>query len=144
MLVKSLMPWPQLTRNGIPEFRVIRRPLTLSGRVFEVGETVPFKCVTNRHRLRQFYQQRLVEPVNLPPGTKQAALKAFAEKQARAQQPAPAPVAVSSAAAPVPVSVIPSVEVPVAQESASTTVRPARRSFTPVGRQPIPASVRKR
>jgi hypothetical protein len=55
--------WPYLTRFGIPEFRVIRRPIVTQGITIAVGSTVTPDTFLRRERLRQMYEQRLIEPV---------------------------------------------------------------------------------
>ncbi len=75
--IRDLIPWSQLTRNGVPDqFRIIRRPLTVGEVTFPVGTTVDsvglFLPAVARLRLRQFYQQRLIEPVSAPKGSRQA------------------------------------------------------------------------
>ncbi len=73
--VPTLIPWRQLTRTGLfshpSEFRAIRRPLELTslGKRFEPGEVLTDDAILNpRIRLRQLYEQRKIEPVEVPPG----------------------------------------------------------------------------
>ena len=146
-MIHSLISWPQLTRTGTPQFRVCRRALTMSGREFAIGTSLPVDAVHNRSRLRQLYEQRRIEPVIAPPNSKQAhrppttlsapAVSALARVEGAVPTSGstpPTPVSKSVPAAPVPVSDLPfeSTPVPVRQEPATSTgkssggYRPAR------------------
>lgn len=59
-----LLPWSKLTRNGVPRFRVSRRPMTTLATTFEVGAELPVGAVANQSRLRQLYEQRAIEPIS--------------------------------------------------------------------------------
>lgn len=74
MITRSLIPWTQLIRQGVPDqFRVMRHALTLNGREVLPGEIVVPSDFLNRSRLRQMYEQRKIEPVVAPVGSVQAA-----------------------------------------------------------------------
>ena len=70
-MLHSLIPWSQLTRTGIPVFRAVRRDIVTGGRIVVVGEEVPADLFSSRHRMRQLYEQRLIEPTTVPPGSRQ-------------------------------------------------------------------------
>lgn len=73
-MIRDLIPWTQLTRTGIPPMKVIRRDLVLGEVVVPVGETLDAELLPpdiRRTRLRQFYEQRLLEPVNAPADSRQ-------------------------------------------------------------------------
>ena len=78
-MIHSLIPFTQLTRTQMPQFRVCRLPLLLDGAEIEVGEIVAVDSFPNRVRLRQMYEQRRIEPTIAPKNSRQAAQ----EKQAR-------------------------------------------------------------
>jgi hypothetical protein len=79
------LPWEILTRGGteLPAFRVVRRPIssiaTGSEVRVEVGDELPadfFLPGIRRARLRQFYEQQLIEPMDgalMNPGELEAA-----------------------------------------------------------------------
>jgi hypothetical protein len=62
-----LLPWEQLTRFAVPVFRVVRRDLLYDGEVLPVGTVLTPEVATGLLsrpvRLRRFYEQRLIEPV---------------------------------------------------------------------------------
>lgn len=73
MITRSLIPWTQLIRQGVPDqFRVTRHTLTLNGREVLPGAIVVPSDFLNRSRLRQMYEQRKIEPVVAPVGSVQA------------------------------------------------------------------------
>lgn len=53
----------QLTRYGMPQFRAIRRPMEYAGESVEVGMPVTAALQATPGRLRQFYDQRRIEPI---------------------------------------------------------------------------------
>jgi hypothetical protein len=63
VIAVNLVPWPVLTRTGIPAFLVARRPLCVEGREYPVGVEIPPALIPSRVRLRQLYEQRRLEPV---------------------------------------------------------------------------------
>ncbi|HEY1898130.1 MAG TPA: hypothetical protein VGG62_17755 [Terracidiphilus sp.] len=66
-MIHSLMPWHTLTRDGIPPLKVARRPFEIGEVTVPVGETLNpelFPLDIRGTRLRQFYEQRLLEPVD--------------------------------------------------------------------------------
>jgi hypothetical protein len=83
-----MVPWSQLTRTGVPQFLVSRRPLLVEGQTFEVGVLIPPNLFCTRTRLRQMYEQRRIEPVEAPKRTVRAVNEA---NQARVKIPTPAP-----------------------------------------------------
>jgi hypothetical protein len=72
-LLRSLVPWLRLTRSGIPEMRVARRALVTSGVEIAVGDILPVNALCHRSRIRQLYEQRLLEPVVASVGGRQSA-----------------------------------------------------------------------
>lgn len=66
-MIHALMPWNRLTRTGIPPLKVARRDLVLGEVIVPVGETLDpelFPMQIRALRLRQFYEQRRLEPVD--------------------------------------------------------------------------------
>ena len=120
-MLHDLLTWNKLTRGGTnvpPEFRVVRRPLEVGGTVFAVGATLPdiaFPAAIRRARMRQFYEQRRIEPAIAPPHTRQA-------------HRVPVAATVTPAPKPTPSSAIPLMETPL------TASAPSNR--TPKGYQP--------
>jgi hypothetical protein len=58
-----------LTREGVPALRVARRPLLVGEVTVPVGQTLDPELIPHpirALRLRQFYEQRRLEPVNGP------------------------------------------------------------------------------
>ena len=109
-MIRELTPWTQLTRNGIPPLRVIRRPLVFTDRTVEIGEVVDpelFPAQIRRERLRQFYEMRRLEPVTPLPDSRQY----YREREAAAlaEQPVTPITPVASRI----VASLPEVEVPV-------------------------------
>jgi hypothetical protein len=83
-MIRDLIPWNTLTRTGIPPLKVSRRDLVLGEVIVPVGETLDPELLPmqiRRERLRQFYEQRRLEPVNPPADSRQF----FREQLARAQ-----------------------------------------------------------
>jgi len=83
-MIRNLTPWTLLTRNGVPPLKVARRALVVGGVTVEVGETLDpelFAPAIRRMRLRQFYEQRLLEPVDPQPNTRQYYRERFARMQ---------------------------------------------------------------
>jgi hypothetical protein len=84
-MIRALIPWNVLTRDGIPALKVARRPFAVG----EVGEAeLPvgalfdpelFPPQIRKTRLRQFYEQRRLEPVDAPKDSRQF----YLERQAR-------------------------------------------------------------
>lgn len=73
VITRSLIPWTQFIRQGVPsQFRVTRHPLLLNGVEVCPGEIVTPDVFLNRSRLRQMYEQRKIEPVVAPKGSVQA------------------------------------------------------------------------
>jgi hypothetical protein len=85
VIAVNLVPWPLLTRSGIPQFLVARRPLLIEGREYPVGDPLPPAIIPNRVRLRQLYEQRRLEPV----GAHQWSVRALNEARARTQSKEP-------------------------------------------------------
>lgn len=61
----NITPFAKLTRHGIPEFEVVRRPLELGGEVgvLPVGARVTMDMFSVPRRARQYYEQRRIAPV---------------------------------------------------------------------------------
>lgn len=67
-ILRSLIPWSGLTKQGIPLFKVARRPMTAGGMTFDIDTVLPAGLLPDR-RLRQLYEQRLLvlaEEVKVP------------------------------------------------------------------------------
>lgn len=79
----NIKPFALLTRRGMPEFEVVRRPLELGGATGElpVGARVTADMLSVPRRLRQYYEQRRIAPV-----------VAAVSTPTSASAPAPAPV----------------------------------------------------
>lgn len=58
-----ILPWDQLVRFGIPSFRVCRRALFYNGEVIPVGTILSPEVLTTQ-RMKQFYEQRMLVPVD--------------------------------------------------------------------------------
>jgi len=126
-VTRDLIPFTQLTRFGVPDFRVTRRALTLGEVTLAVGtqlnpDLIP--AAIRLTRLRQFYEQRLLEPVVAPKGTRQAH---------RASPPASAPPVLAVSSQPIPTvatdaAVIPSVDIPVSTAPSYAPPRQASKS----------------
>lgn len=89
--------WIQIIRSGMPEFRVIRRPIPItnsdgSKKVYEVGETISVSAFPHRTRVRQFYEAKLIEPIDWPMSDRERAVAAQAKERSTAiQKPALSP-----------------------------------------------------
>lgn len=63
-----LLPWTELARFGVPVFRVSLRPIFYNGEVIPVGTVltpeVSQALLSNTTRLRQYYEQRRIVPVD--------------------------------------------------------------------------------
>ena len=84
-MIYELLPWRTLTRLAVPPLRVTRRDLTVGEVTFPVGATIDpevFPLQIRKERLRQFYEQRRLEPVNAPPDSRQF----YREQRARLQE----------------------------------------------------------
>ncbi len=57
------LPFTQLTRFGMPQFRVIRRPIEFANELLEVGKPVSSELQNHGVRLRQYYDQRRIEAI---------------------------------------------------------------------------------
>jgi len=83
-MIHSLIPWSRLTRTGIPPLKVARRDLALGEIIVPVGETLDPELLpmqVRTRRLRQFYEQRRLEPVDPPQTSRQY----YAERMLRMQ-----------------------------------------------------------
>lgn len=84
-MIHELLPWRTLTRSGaIPAMKVIRRDLVLGEVTIPVGQTLDpevFPPNIRRERLRQFYEQRRLEPVDAPANSRQWYREQFARKR---------------------------------------------------------------
>lgn len=73
-MIRQLIPWTDLTRTGIPALKVALRPLVIGEVTIPVGQTLNpevFPLQIRKRRLRQFYEQRRLEPVDPPPSSQQ-------------------------------------------------------------------------
>lgn len=61
-ILHAVTPWTRLTRYGLPQFRVSRRPLFFNGTTLPVGTIIPTSHLPLQ-RLRQFHEQRLIVPI---------------------------------------------------------------------------------
>jgi hypothetical protein len=80
-MIHQLVPWTRLTRTGIPALKVARRPLTVGGVIVQVGQALDpelFPLRIRAQRLRQFYEQRRLEPVDPGPTSQQYYRERFA------------------------------------------------------------------
>lgn len=89
-MIRSLIPWTQLTRHGVPDFTVIRRAMLVHGVEVAIGSAVPAEITGHRSRLRQLYEQRKIEPTIAPVGSKQAHRVAATVPPKKVSKPAPA------------------------------------------------------
>ena len=60
---RYIVPWHQLTRYAMPKFRIARRALFFNNQHLQPGTEIPAEMVANRVRVRQLYEQWLIEPV---------------------------------------------------------------------------------
>jgi len=60
---RYIIPWLQLTRYAMPKFQVSRRRLFYGGEYLEPGTPIPDSMVLHRTRVRQLYEQWLIEPI---------------------------------------------------------------------------------
>jgi len=60
---RYIIPWLQLTRYSMPKFQVSRRRLFYGGEYLEPGTPIPESMVMHRTRVRQLYEQWLIEPI---------------------------------------------------------------------------------
>jgi hypothetical protein len=118
-MIYELVPWRQLTRAGIPPLKVARRPLVVGEVSVGVGETFSpelFPLQIRAERLRQFYEQRRLEPVDPPPNSRQYYREVFDRVHGHSGDPtilAEIPVTPVTPVATRIVADLPSVEVPV-------------------------------
>ena len=113
-MIRELLPWRTLTRMGIPALKVARRPLVIGEVTIPVGTAFNpelFPLQIRAERLRQFYEARLLEPVDAPTDSRQF----YREQLARAQGQE-VPVAPIQPVASRIVADLPAVEVPVAED----------------------------
>lgn len=59
-MIHHLPPFAQVVRHGLPAFEVIRKPLFYANETHPVGVPIPDVLATNRIRVRQLYEQRLI------------------------------------------------------------------------------------
>jgi hypothetical protein len=114
-VTRDLIPWNDLTRLAIPPLKVARRPLVLGEVIVPVGETLDPELLTpdiRRARLRQFYEQRLLEPVNPPQNTRQ-----FAREQYERMQGHEVPITPIQPVASQIVADLPAMDVPVLDDT---------------------------
>ena len=115
-MIRDLIPWSTLTRLGtIPAMRVIRRPLVVGEVTVPVGAIFDpelFPLQIRKLRLRQFYEQHRLEPVDAPADSRQ-----FYREQLARTQGQEAPIAPITPVASRIIADLPAVEVPVDQKS---------------------------
>ena len=90
-MIHELIPWRTLTRFSIPPLKVARRPLEIGEVTIPVGATLDpelFPPNIRVLRLRQFYEQRRLEPLE---GTKDSR-QFYREQQARLRGEVIAPI----------------------------------------------------
>jgi hypothetical protein len=120
-MIHELVPWTDLTRFGVPPMRVIRRSITIGVTTVEVGQQFDpdlLPASIRRLRLRQFYEQHRLEPVDPPPNSRQFRLRHHGLAGTAVIEPI-TPVAshiVAELPADSPTVDFPSVEIPVAEE----------------------------
>jgi hypothetical protein len=86
-LYHELVPFTQLTRFGMPEFTVARRPILMQGQELPVGSIFPIAAVPNRTRIRQLYEQRAISVVaGTVKTSEQFPLRRLVEQARQAQQ----------------------------------------------------------
>ena len=124
-MIHALTPWRLLTRNGIPAFKVMRRPLALGEVTLPVGAALDPELIPHHirdRRLRQFYEQHRLEPVEPQPDTQQYYRERFERLHGGGAQPIEpiTPVATRVVADSITegtfLAGVPSVDVPVAEE----------------------------
>jgi hypothetical protein len=114
-MIRNLIPWTELTRTGIPALKVCRRPMVLGEVTIAVGEALDpevFPLQIRKQRLRQFYEARLLEPVNPLP----TSLQFYRERQLARQEVPIAPI--TPVATRIVAEDLPAVEVPVETDDA--------------------------
>lgn len=131
-MIRSLIPFTQLTRLGVPpEFRVTRLPLLLDGIEIAVGDIVSPQSFPNRVRLRQMYEQRRIEPLVAPKDSRQEARERMERANRERLAASTLPPVSQSTNLPFDSPAVPAVE---AAESIPSVVRPVSRV---VRRRPI-------
>jgi hypothetical protein len=124
-MIRDLIPWNQLTRMGVPALKVTRRPLVLGEVIVPVGETLDPELLPlhiRQQRLRQFYEQRLLEPVDAPPDSRQFYREQLARMHGHEIPVTPVtPVATRIVADNLP---LPSVDVPVPESDPAARRKP--------------------
>jgi hypothetical protein len=128
-MIHELLPWRTLTRTGVPPLKVCRRPIQAGEVTVPVGATLDpevFPHQIRAERLRQFYEMRRLEPVNPPPDTRQY----YRERQAQSEVENAVIEPITPVAAHIVAGGLPTVEVPVEEETA--------RPRGPRWRRPVP------
>lgn len=82
-MIHHLPPFAQVVRHGLPAFEVIRKPLFYANETHPVGVPIPDVLATNRIRVRQLYEQRLI-------GVSQQPLQQQQQQQAHNSNPSTA------------------------------------------------------
>lgn len=109
-MIHELIPWRTLTRASIPPLKVVRRPLVLGEVTIPVGATLDPEVLppqVRKERLRQFYEARLLEPVDAPTNSRQ-----FYREQLERSQGLEPPIAPITPVAAAIVAGLPSVDAP--------------------------------
>lgn len=110
-MIHELIPWRSLTRMGVPALKVTRRDLVLGEIIVPIGTTLDpelFPPHIRAQRLRQFYEQRLLEPVNPPADSRQFYREQLARMHGREITPRPMATGIQAEDPP-----LPDVEIPV-------------------------------
>jgi hypothetical protein len=123
-MIHSLIPWRTLTRDGIPPLKVARRPLTAGEVTVPVGEQFNpelFPHAIRAERLRQFYEQRRLEPVEGTLTLREHYLKQLERRKAQASGETIAPITPVASEI---VAGLPTVEAPVEEPRPSPARMP--------------------
>jgi hypothetical protein len=116
-VIHQLVPWFQLIRAGIPALKVARLPLVVGEVTVPVGQTLDpelFPHPIRLQRLRQFYEQRRLEPVDPLPDSQQYYRERFERMHGGGQE---APIAPITPVASQIVADMPVVDVPVEDDA---------------------------
>jgi hypothetical protein len=114
-MIHELIPWRTLTRLGVPPLKAARRPMVVGEVTVPVGATFNpelFPLRIRAERLRQFYEMRLLEPVDAPPNSRQFYLEQLKRMQGQEVPIAPIQPVASRIVADVD---LPAIEIPVVE-----------------------------
>lgn len=122
-MIHELIPWRTLTRFSIPPLKVARRPLEIGEITIPVGATLDpelFPLNIRKERLRQFYEQRRLEPLEGTKGSRQY----YRDQQARLRGEIVTPLAPVASQI---VASLPATRVPIAAKQGKPKPKGARR-----------------